>query len=473
MSNLDVMLVAAILVVALCRIVAPRWTAAWRTLACLALGALCLVQLGIEGFYWQFLSAYGLLAATALPALRAGRLGSMLGNTAFVVLGAAAVAPWALLPVPRLPPPGGPYSVGSQVFRWVDDARPETATNDPSDHRNVVAQAWYPVAAQTRGAHAAYLDGLGQLPQSVAGLPRFIFRHFDRVDTHAISGAPISNARAAWPLVVFSPGYGAPRAFYTGLVTAIASRGYVVLALDHPYEAAVTQLADGRVVGPQQAAGRSQSDGSGHMANQIEVRVADIDFILDRAVKSGGLGPKLSPRVDPRRIGAIGHSFGGATALLAMERDSRILAAADVDGFLWGAFSGRPPRGPVLILESDHPDTAGSRAFVARTLEIVGRAPHGSFRYRIMGTNHFSFTDPPLYFSRPGQFALGRVLGGARSAAETQQATADLLSAFLGESLTGATGDVPGVAETHGQISGGPVGAGDRLAGARSPHLDK
>ncbi|WP_280220668.1 hypothetical protein [Nocardia neocaledoniensis] len=41
-------------------------------------------------------------------------------------------------------------------------------------------------------------------------------------------------------MVLFSPGYGAPRAFYSGLVADLASRGLIVLAPDHPNEVAVT-----------------------------------------------------------------------------------------------------------------------------------------------------------------------------------------------------------------------------------------
>jgi predicted dienelactone hydrolase len=459
-SGLDVILLVSVVGLAIWRIVSPLRHARWRLGAGLALAALCLLQLGLEGFYWQLLPAYAVLAVAILPPLRRGRLARGMGALALGSLALAAAASWMLLPIPRIPAPDGPYGVGSEVFRWVDTRRLETTTEEPLDHRNVVAQVWYPVAPGTRGTQAAYLDGLGRLPERVSGLPRFIFRHFDKVETHAIARAPISAARDRWPVIVFSPGYGAPRGFYTGLITRLVSQGYVVLALDHPYEAGVTQLADGRVVAHQQSAGGPDAARGQYMDEQIEVRVADLQFALDQIARPDGLGPQLSRRVDLRRIATIGHSFGGATAVLALERDPRILAAADVDGFLWGAFSGQPPRGPLLILESDHPDTPGTRAFVARTLAVLGDAPNGGYRYRIKGAHHFSFTDPLLYFSPPGQFVLDRALGGGRSAAETQRATVEILSAFLSGPLTGRAGDVAGVVTRAGRISGGPIGGG-------------
>ena len=80
------------------------------------------------------------------------------------------------------------------------------------------------------------------MPRQVSGMPGFMVHRYGQIDTHAEALAPLASSDRPWPVVIFSPGYGAPRAVYTGLATRLASRGFVVFALDHAYESAVTQL---------------------------------------------------------------------------------------------------------------------------------------------------------------------------------------------------------------------------------------
>lgn len=452
MSLIDGLLLAAIVALGLWAVVAPDLARRWRTLAALGVALGAAAQAVVEGLYWQFLPAYALLLVAALPAT-GGRLARFVGRAVAAALVAAALGPWALLPVPVLPKPDGPYAVGSETFRWVDASRPETATADPLDRRNVVAQAWYPIAPGTPGPHAVYMDGLGQLPPSVAGLPRFILRHYDRIDTRAVVDAVPSGDRAKWPVVLFSPGYGAPRAAYAGLASALASRGYVVLAVDHPYEAAVTQLADGRVVGMTE----HYSDAMAYMAGQQSLRAADLGFVADQLGRPDAMGSRLAGRLDLDRIAAIGHSLGGATAAEAMDIDPRIKAAANIDGTLYGPVVDHRLRGPFLLLESDLAGTAHSPQNRIDNGRLLRGVTGPAWRYEIKRANHFSFTDAPMFFSPPGRWALSLLVGGGRGPVETQRATADILDAFLDGPLTGKPGDVAQAAGRYKDILGGSV----------------
>jgi hypothetical protein len=124
---------------------------------------------------WQALSAVPLVLLLALAAWRGWRPSGWLQRSGVIVLILLAIGPWTLAPpVPALPAPTGPYALGSRIFRWVDPARPEAATPDPADHRNVVAQAWYPAAPGAKGRHPPYIDGLGRLPAMVSVMPGFI-----------------------------------------------------------------------------------------------------------------------------------------------------------------------------------------------------------------------------------------------------------------------------------------------------------
>ncbi|WP_068878281.1 hypothetical protein [Phenylobacterium sp. CCH9-H3] len=460
MPPIDAILLAGLIAAGAWRLAAPGRGRQARAVVCVGLVLLAGAQYALNGFTWQFVTGYLLLAATALPVHRAGAAARWAGAVGLAVLILAALAPWALLPAPVLPQPRGPHPVGEQVFRWVDASREETATPDPADRRNVVVQAWYPAtpdrAARSPRGQTPYLDGLGRLPGPIMAFPTFVFRRFGEADTHATPRASVSNARRTWPVVIFSPGYGAPRAFYTGLAADLASRGYVVLTVDHPYEAAVTQLADGRAVGPAQYYGRGDTERIAYMERQIPIRAADLRFVLDQLARPGAIGPQLAGRLDTDRVAAIGHSFGGATAVLAASEDPRIRAVADIDGMLYGPVRGEALKGPLLLLESDHDGTGFRARYVAATEAVLSRVPAGGWRYAIGGANHFSFTDADYFFSLPGRWAVAQVMGGERGAAATQQVAADMLDAFLQGPLRGEAGNVAQAAARYDGVRGGP-----------------
>jgi predicted dienelactone hydrolase len=415
------------------------------------------VQFAREGFTWQFVPAWGLIAAAAAPVSARGAALRWAGRIGLVGLAAATVGTWLVLAVPRLPTPSGPYPVGSETFRWVDASRAEDATADPADRRNVVVQAWYPAAPGARGPHAPYIDGLGDLPPRVSLLPRFLLRRYGEIDTHAVERAPLAPAPRRWPVVIFSPGYGGPRAFYTGLLAELASRGYVVLALDHPYEAAVTRLADGRVVHTIERFLPGDPDRLGFMADHLATRAADVRFVLDR-LPTAAMGPRLGGRLDPTHVAVIGHSLGGATAALALAQDpARLQAAANIDGTLYGDLPGRRLQRPFLLLQSDAAETTPSARFVEGNRRLLAGLAAGGARYEIKRANHYSFTDAPLFFSPPGRFVLSRLIGGERGPVETQRATVGLLDAFLRGPLGDAPGDIQAAARRYRGIVGGSI----------------
>jgi dienelactone hydrolase len=420
MSPIDAVLLGAVLCVCAAWLLAPQGLRRLAPLGLIILVGLAALQFAAEGFYWQVLPAYGLILALAIAVRRppAGGAGRWLVRAGLICLMLLALAPWALPPVPRLTPPGGPFAVGTQIFRWVDPSRPEDATADPADRRNVIVQAWYPAAAGSRGPRAPYIDGLGRLPSSVSLIPSFLLRRYGRIDTHAVLGAPLSRARARWPVVVFSPGYGGPRAFYTSLVADLASRGYVVLALDHPYESAVTELADGRIATTVETFLEGDPDRTAFMAGRLALRASDVSFVLDQIAQPRALGSRLSGRLDLDHIGTVGHSLGGATAAAAMAADARIKAAVNVDGTLYGDLAERHLDRPFMLLESDHAESGHGERYLTGNRRLLENLKAGGFRYEIDRANHYSFTDAPLFLSWPARFAAAQLIGGGRGPAE-------------------------------------------------------
>jgi dienelactone hydrolase len=169
---------------------------------------------------------------------------------------------------------------------------------------------------------------------------------FAATRTSGHAGAPVARHQRPFPVVLYSPGAGDPRTWETTVVQDLASRGYVVVTIDHTYDSSEVEFPDGRVVNGLLAqlfqAAQQPSDFQALAAKVFEVRVADIRFVLDQlAALDRGMNPDSEGRrlpagvadaLDLRRTGMFGVSAGGLTAFQAMDEDSRIKAAVDIGG---------------------------------------------------------------------------------------------------------------------------------------------
>lgn len=54
-----------------------------------------------------------------------------------------------LLPVFAFNQPQGPYSVGTAVYHFIDNDRPDEYSADPTNHRELMVQLWYPSEPET------------------------------------------------------------------------------------------------------------------------------------------------------------------------------------------------------------------------------------------------------------------------------------------------------------------------------------
>lgn len=459
MLFLDLLFLATVLTLTAWRLFAPTWRPRLR-IAVLVLGTLLAIgQSTLYGFTWQSLPAYLLLAISGVPLARPGPVLRWIGRLGLVGLAAVCLGVWIVPAVPTLPQPEGQYAIGTQVYRWTDASRDEPHTTAREDRRSVIAQVWYPTTGDDRssaGEPLPYMDGNGRMPDTVSGLPGFFLRRYDQIETHAWASAPLAQNERPWPVVIFSPGYGAPRATYTGLAMRLAGRGFFVVVLDHPFESGVTQLPDGQVVGTQEI---FPPDRRQYMPNQQVVRTADIRFAIDQLSSSEGLEPRLRDQIDASKVAVIGHSFGGAVSAMVMSEDPRVVAAANIDGTPYGDLPDRQLRRPFLLLQSDFEQTQHSDLFIQGNAKLLATSSTPGFHYEIKRANHYSFTDVPFYLAPPGRWMLAQVLGGERGAAATHEVTAEMLAAFLSGPLSGVSADLSATAARHPDLVHRPQGA--------------
>jgi pimeloyl-ACP methyl ester carboxylesterase len=285
------------------------------------------------------------------------------------------------------------------------------------------------------------------------------------VQTHAVTdGVPDATPRKR-PLLLFSHGYiGSPSAS-TALLEDLASHGYVVFSVVHPYEATAATLVDGRVVSfedngaPRQdvravigewgsedeamaAVTRAADQGeqfrlmrqylsSLHQTNVALRRwVNDTRLVLDRlpGLPGTSVPGRLAAMVDMNRVGAFGHSMGGVAAGQFCLEDRRCRAGLNLDGIpQYGTMVDTPLRRPFLMVYSGRPGRAGASDVIYR------RANSSYFRVDVRETLHLDFTDMAFWGGPLRERAMLGTIAPARAAV----ITAAIVREYFGQELLG------------------------------------
>lgn len=180
----------------------------------------------------------------------------------------------------------GVHAVGARTLQVVDRNRPDilnTKGGEPTARydRPLVLEIWYPARL-----------GPGQ---SAGGRYETITR--DPAITTTLHGqavrdaAPMATA-APFPLVIISHGYPGNRYLMSHLGENLASKGFVVVSIDHTDSTYLDQQA---------------------FASTLYNRPLDQLFVLDELARLAQTGSAsfLSGRVDVQRTGIVGYSMGG------------------------------------------------------------------------------------------------------------------------------------------------------------------
>ncbi|WP_327639357.1 alpha/beta hydrolase [Kribbella sp. NBC_00482] len=298
-----------------------------------------------------------------------------------ILLTSAALAPLAALrtagasagvakPVSiRLPRPTGPFPVGTTELHLVDASRDDPFV--PGRRRELMISIWYPASRLT--ALAPYLppltadvfgEGAAIALQQPVGTIDWV-----GAKSHAGLLAPVCPGMR--PVVLFSPGFGVPRGLASISVAELASRGYVVVTVDHTYEVSGVEFPGNRIevqtLPPAPYAMLART-----------TRFADLRFVLDSLTRlARGDNPDAERRrlphglgniLDLGRIGAYGHSAGGLSSIDLLVADPRIRAAIDLDGELGYGYDD-PADAPTVAKGTNRP-------FLLMGSGAIGPGPH-------------------------------------------------------------------------------------------------
>lgn len=159
------------------------------------------------------------------------------------------------------------------------------ATPAFADERSVGFTTTTLPAAQTNRA----LEMVVWYPAATTAQPQLIADNAVFIGALAVPDAP--PASGDHPLVVLSHGYGGNWGKQVWLASALAHKGYIVAAVNHP--------------------GTTTQDRSPQNAAQLWLRPADLSRAIDAVLAQ----PKQFGAVAKNQIAAVGHSLGGWTVL--------------------------------------------------------------------------------------------------------------------------------------------------------------
>jgi len=206
----------------------------------------------------------------------------------------------------------------------------------------------------------------------------------------------------------------------------LASNGYFVFSVAHPYEAIATVYPDGRVapVSRERLRAVEAEDRAASTLYQQYMRTfeqplantaeretlfrryleaapildeslrnwtADTRFVLDELerMSRGERQNHFARKLDMERVGIFGMSFGGATAGQVCAVDRRCKAGLNIDGLQRGDLLDNPPTQPFMFMSSEFyfDSNRGVNA------PVYDRVRNDAYEVMVKGSAHLNYTD--------------------------------------------------------------------------------
>lgn len=287
-----------------------------------------------------------------------------------IILWFVAFIPALVFPQHQSIPPTGSYEVATATYSYTDTTRLETYAEE-NENRTVTVRYWYPL-----------------------------------------------DAEGNYPLILFSHGTFGVVTSNISLFSELASHGYVVGSISHPYQSLYTTDADGKTIWLDRGFmhevsvedAKTDREQSYTFYNKwMDIRMGDIDFVLDtflNEVKNGN--PDIVYKLtDATKIGVMGHSLGGSAALGIGEIRKEVGAVLalespfmfDIVGVENNEFVWNPNAYPVPLLNV-YSDSSWSHLSewpqYAENAKLLTEINDSVYNVHIKGSGHLSLTDLAL-----------------------------------------------------------------------------
>lgn len=394
-----------------------------------------------EGVRWQMIPAYGFTSIIFLISLkpifgakkeqseRPALLKSILKISGIIItflLFTLTLIPPLAMPMFKIPHPSGKFGVGSSILFFRDTTRIDEFSPEKNRFREFSVRIWYPATNFNKEERLSYMQTEEARCMAMhLNAPAFLLNHFNLIKTDSYFNAEPLKGR--FPVIFYSP--SGSIVDNTTLFQELASHGYIVLSVGHPYwnafsydeKGMVTPLdADNKhyksiweeensseVIKTKEEITNAKDLQSKKEAQQmlnkympqevadIRLWAEDISFLMDQA-EDINLGQKgIFENIDTSKAGAIGFSKGGAAAGQFCVTDNRCKAGINLSGFMFGDAVEKSFTQPFMIMESIEPwctdcdpicdlfyENSLNTAYMVR----INEARHGNFTdFSLMG----------------------------------------------------------------------------------------
>ena len=295
------------------------------------------------------------------------------------------------------PMPTGKYAVGTKTFT-IYNTRKEALDTKGDSMRHIPARIYYPTSKNTTEG----LTKAKSLSRSEAMGIKKIFMiplNYDKMeaagenDSECYVDAPFIEDKK-FPLIVFNHGYFSYIEGNSFLLIELASQGYVVLTVGHPYEGTGTDYDDGTyTIADKSLANKMyhpywrgilaaykltkykgtlqeqaelfeefQNKYCKFIGNRVDEWITDTNFAVEHAKKEFAQILDLT-----NGIGIAGHSQGGAVAYKVCLTDPEYTCGINIDGGLFGDTQGLTMNKPFMQLSCEDNENIVTKGYINHT----------------------------------------------------------------------------------------------------------
>lgn len=367
-----------------------------------------------------------------------------------------------------LPKPKGQYAIGTQKFFLTDSTRNESFIIRRK-YRELYIKMWFPVEVS---GELEYEYFLGDYPTEVVsgifkavGLDKELVNEIKSTTTNSVKGGLEPLGKDLFPVVIFNPGFYFGMAdFYTSMAENLASHGFIVCSINHPYEQPYVeqsgknakmkkkkaQLAylqlylmenfrkleletDEQIV----AGTRLYLKKLSRFDKTVRRWTADNEAFIDylHYVCNSDSASALFRRMDISNIGLMGQSIGGAVAgQVCLDNPDRIAAGINLDCFQFGDMIDKPLEVPFMLMETEHYEIWRMGNSV-----VYRNVADDFYKFTIKGAKHFIYSDAAILdlIEREEQIKMIGDVDGA----EANALINSYILAFFSKYLQGNTDD--------------------------------
>ena len=278
-----------------------------------------IAQIFTIGYKWQYMPIYFLISLYAVKyTFNFSFSNKLLKITSGLIIGLTFIVSFLViyfLPIPEFSIENKKYSVGYEEIYINIETRPqpsafvEISNLSENTNRELLVDIYYPSNDKTE-PNQLFRNASTNWGETVINylnrtwninLPSYIFNHLNL--SYLDVGVGLDPINGELPVVIYTHGWSGEKIFATDQLINIASKGYIVIAIDHTGLAMFTELPSGTIFNT------GSTEASTKVFDVMKEMSLDIQNTLNHV-------ENLKYKINFDDVSIIGHSTGGGSAYL-------------------------------------------------------------------------------------------------------------------------------------------------------------